>query len=119
KLLNNKGEFLSGAEGALISDIAEADDFDFADVDNRGMVTEIIDYMDKHINEFLNLKLVDVEAVKSKNFKVVVDGVNSSGGIVIPALLKEMGVEVIELYCEPNGHFPHNPEPLKDHLKGI
>jgi len=119
KLLNNKGEFLSGAEGALILDIAESDDFDFADVDNLGTVTEITDYMDKHINEVLNLKLVDVEAVKSKKFKVVVDGVNSSGGIVIPALLKKMGVEVIELYCEPNGHFPHNPEPLKEHLKDI
>ncbi len=119
KLLNNKGEFLSGAEGALILDIAESDDFDFADVDNLGTVTEITDYMDKHINEVLNLKLVDTEAVKSKKFKVVVDGVNSSGGIVIPALLEKMGVEVVKLYCEPNGHFPHNPEPLKEHLKDI
>ena len=119
KLLNNKGEFLSGAEGALILDIAESDDFDFADVDNLGTVTEITNYMDKHINEVLNLKLVDTEAVKSKKFKVVVDGVNSSGGIVIPALLEKMGVEVVKLYCEPNGHFPHNPEPLKEHLKDI
>lgn len=119
KLLNNKGEFLSGAEGALILDIAESDDFDFADVDNLGTVTEITNYMDKHINEVLNLKLVDTEAVKSKKFKVVVDGVNSSGGIVIPVLLEKMGVEVVKLYCEPNGHFPHNPEPLKEHLKDI
>lgn len=119
KLLNNKGEFLSGAEGALILEIAESDSFDFADVDSLGTITEITDYMDRHIDEILNLKLVDVEAVKSKNFKVVVDGVNSSGGIVIPALLKKMGVEVVELYCEPNGHFPHNPEPLKEHLTDI
>jgi len=119
KLLNNKGEFLSGAEGALILEIAESDSFNFADVDSLGTITEITDYMDRHIDEILNLKLVDVEAVKSKNFKVVVDGVNSSGGIVIPALLKKMGVEVVELYCEPNGHFPHNPEPLKEHLTDI
>lgn len=119
KLLNNKGEFLSGAEGALILEIAESDSFDFADVDSLGTITEITDYMDRHIDEVLNLKLVDVEAVKSKKFKVVVDGVNSSGGIVIPDLLKKMGVEVVELYCEPNGHFPHNPEPLKEHLTDI
>ena len=75
--------------------------------------------MDRHITEVLNLKLVDVNAVKQRKFKVVVDGVNSSGGIVIPALLEKMGVEVVELYCEPNGHFPHNPEPLKEHLTDI
>ena len=119
KLLNNKGEFLSGAEGALILDIAESDNFDFADVDSLGTITEINDYMDRHITEVLNLKLVDVNAVKQRKFKVVVDGVNSSGGIVIPALLEKMGVEVVELYCEPNGHFPHNPEPLKEHLTDI
>lgn len=119
KLLNNKGEFLSGAEGALILDIAESDTFDFADVDSLGTITEINDYMDRHIDEVLNLKLVDVDAVKQRKFKVVVDGVNSSGGIVIPALLEKMGVEVVKLYCEPNGHFPHNPEPLKEHLTDI
>lgn len=119
KLLNYKGEFLSGAEGALILEIAESDNFNFAEVDNLGKITEINDYMDRHIDEVLNLKLVDVDAVKQRKFKVVVDGVNSSGGIVIPALLKKMGVEVVELYCEPNGHFPHNPEPLKEHLTDI
>ncbi len=119
KLLNNKGEFLSGAEGALILEIAESDDFNFADVDSLGNITEITDYMDKHIDEVLNLKLVDIEAVKRRQFKVVVDGVNSSGGIVIPDLLEKMGVEVVKLYCEPNGHFPHNPEPLKEHLTDI
>ncbi|HUH25255.1 MAG TPA: phosphoglucosamine mutase [Flavobacterium sp.] len=119
KLLNNKGEFLSSAEGAEILTIAESEAFDFAEVDDLGTITEINDYMDRHIDQVLNLKLVDVEAVKQQKFKVVVDGVNSSGGIVIPALLEKMGVEVIKLYCEPNGHFPHNPEPLKEHLSDI
>jgi len=119
KLLNNKGEFLSGAEGALILEIAESDAFDFADVDSIGTINQINDYMDRHIEEVLNLNLVDTEAVKKKKFKVVVDGVNSSGGIVIPALLRKMGVDVVKLYCEPNGHFPHNPEPLKEHLGDI
>jgi len=119
KLLNEKGEFLSGADGAKILEIAENEAFDFADVDNLGEITENTSYMDIHINEVLNLSLVDVEAVKAKKFKVVVDGVNSSGGIIIPKLLEEMGVEVVKLYCEPNGHFPHNPEPLKEHLTDI
>lgn len=119
KLLNEKGEFLSGSEGAKILEIAENEAFDFADVDNLGEITENTSYMDIHIDEVLNLPLVDVEAVKSKKFKVVVDGVNSSGGIIIPKLLEEMGVEVVKLFCEPNGHFPHNPEPLKEHLTDI
>lgn len=119
KLLNEKGEFLSGSDGAKILEIAENEAFDFADVDNLGEITENTSYMDIHIDEVLNLPLVDVEAVKSKKFKVVVDGVNSSGGIIIPKLLEEMGVEVVKLYCEPNGHFLHNPEPLKEHLTDI
>ena len=119
KLLNAKGEFLSGADGAVILEIAESEAFVFSEVDDLGTITVIFDYMDRHINEILNLKLVDVEAVKAKKFKVVVDGVNSSGGIVIPDLLEKMGVEVVKLYCEPNGHFPHNPEPLKEHLGDI
>lgn len=119
KLLNEKGEFLSGDDGARILELAEAEAFDFADVDSLGSITHRDDYMDIHIDQVLNLPLVDVEAVKKKNFKVVVDGVNSSGGIVIPNLLRKMGVEVVELYCEPNGHFPHNPEPLKEHLGAI
>ena len=119
KLLNAKGEFLSGADGAVILEIAESEAFVFSEVDDLGTITVIFDYMDRHINEILNLKLVDVEAVKAKRFKVVVDGVNSSGGIVIPDLLEKMGVEVVKLYCEPNGHFPHNPEPLKEHLGDI
>ena len=119
KLLNAKGEFLSGAEGATILEIAEAEAFDFSNVDSLGEVTENSAYMDIHIDEVLELPLVDVEAVKARKFKVVVDGVNSSGGIVIPDLLEQMGVEVVKLYCEPNGHFPHNPEPLKEHLGDI
>ena len=119
KLLNEKGEFLNGAEGELILAKAEADDFDFADVDRLGTYSKDKSYLQKHIQEVLNLELVDVEAIKKANFKVVVDGVNSTGGIFIPALLKELNVECVELYCEPNGQFPHNPEPLKEHLTDI
>jgi phosphomannomutase len=119
KLLNEKGEFLNAENGEKILEIAEAEAFDFSDVDNLGEVTLNDAYMDIHIDEVLNMNLVDIEAVKSAKFKVVVDAVNSSGGIIIPKLLKLMGVEVVELYCEPNGHFPHNPEPLKEHLTDI
>ncbi len=119
KLLNAKGEFLSGADGAVILEIAEAEAFDFSEVDSLGEITVNEAYMDIHIDEVLNLPLVDAEAVAKRKFKVVVDGVNSSGGIIIPNLLEQMGVEVVKLYCEPNGHFPHNPEPLKEHLGDI
>ena len=119
KLLNEKGEFLSGDNGAVILEIAESEAFDFADVDNLGEVTINDAYMDIHIDEVLDLPLVDADAVRAAGFKVVVDGVNSSGGIIIPKLLEQMGVEVVKLYCEPNGHFPHNPEPLKEHLGDI
>jgi len=119
KLLNEKGEFLSGADGEKILDIAEAEAFEFSDVGSLGEVIENDAYMDIHIDEVLNLSLVDIDAVKAAQFKVVVDGVNSSGGVIIPKLLEAMGVEVVKLYCEPNGHFPHNPEPLKEHLTDI
>ncbi len=119
KLLNEKGEFLSGDDGAKILEIAEAEAFDFSEVDDLGTIQINDAYMDIHIDEVLNLPLVDAEAVAKRKFKVVVDGVNSSGGIVIPNLLEQMGVEVVKLYCEPNGHFPHNPEPLKEHLGDI
>ncbi|WP_298520902.1 phosphoglucosamine mutase [uncultured Kordia sp.] len=119
KLLNHKGEFLNGADGAEILEIAESDDFDFAEVDDLGTVTPNDTYITKHIEEVLNLPLVDVEAIKQANFKVVVDGVNSTGGIAIPQLLRALNVDVVELYCEPNGHFPHNPEPLKENLGDI
>jgi phosphomannomutase len=119
KLLNEKGEFLNGAEGTKILEIAEAEAFDFSDVDHLGTITENDAYMDIHIDEVLNLPLVDADAVAKRKYKVVVDAVNSTGGIIIPKLLEQMGVEVVKLYCEPNGHFPHNPEPLKEHLGDI
>ncbi|MGB8374680.1 MAG: phosphoglucosamine mutase [Salegentibacter sp.] len=119
KLLNSKGEFLSGDNGTQILDIAENADFEFAEVDELGKITSIEDYIDRHIEQVLALKLVDAEKIRNAGFKVVVDGVNSSGGIAIPKLLRKMGVEVVELYCEPNGQFPHNPEPLKEHLTDI
>jgi phosphomannomutase len=119
KLLNEKGEFLNGAEGEEILALAESEDFEYADVDDLGTYTKDNSYLEKHIQEVLNLELVDVEAIKKAKFKVVVDGVNSTGGIFIPALLEKLGVECIELYCTPNGQFPHNPEPLKEHLTDI
>jgi phosphomannomutase len=119
KLLNEKGEFLSGDNGAVILEIAESESFDFANVDSLGEISINDAYMDIHIDEVLDLPLVDADAVRAAGFKVVVDGVNSSGGIIIPILLEQMGVEVVKLYCEPNGHFPHNPEPLKEHLGDI
>ncbi|MES2484348.1 MAG: phosphoglucosamine mutase, partial [Bacteroidota bacterium] len=112
KLLNEKGEFLSGDDGAKILLLAQFEAFDFADVDSLGEITINDAYMDIHIDEVLDLPLVDADMVKQKKYKVVVDGVNSSGGIIIPKLLEQMGVEVVRLYCEPNGQFPHNPEPL-------
>ncbi len=119
KLLNEKGEFLNAEDGDVILKIADTNTFDFATVDNLGTYRKDKSYLEKHIQEVLNLELVDVEAIRKANFKVVVDGVNSTGGIFIPALLKELNVDCVELFCEPNGHFPHNPEPLKEHLTDI
>ncbi len=119
KLLNEKGEFLNGQDGEEILQLAENDGYTFAEVDDLGVYTKEKGYMNKHIDEVLKLDLVDVEAIKNANFKVVVDAVNSTGGIVIPDLLDRLGVECVKLYCEPNGHFPHNPEPLAEHLVDI
>lgn len=119
KLLNEKGEFLSGAEGADILGMAERADFDFAEVDKLGSIKRVDHYIDTHIEEVVMLPLVDAKKIAEAKFTVAVDGVNSTGGIAIPKLLKRLGVEVIELYCEPTGHFPHNPEPLKEHLHEI
>ncbi|RRN76815.1 phosphoglucosamine mutase, partial [Pseudoxanthomonas sp. SGD-10] len=120
KLLNNAGEFLSDKDGKEVLDIAENTDIDFADVDSLGSVSFDGSYLQKHIDKVLALPLVDVEAIKAAKFKVAVDAVNSTGGIFIPALLRALGVETIyELYCEPTGHFPHNPEPLPEHLTEI
>ncbi|MFM6947291.1 MAG: phosphoglucosamine mutase [Flavobacteriales bacterium] len=117
KLLNHKGEFISGADGSALMQIAEQESFDFAAVDQLGKITFDASYLEKHINAILDLPLVDTKAIAAANFKVVVDAVNSSGGIFVPALLKALGVvHIEELYCEPTGHFPHNPEPLPEHL---
>ncbi|MEQ8217702.1 MAG: phosphoglucosamine mutase [Arenibacter sp.] len=119
KLLNEKGEFLDAAQGAKILEIAEKEAFNFSEVDDLGTVNRNDSYIDIHIDEVLDLSLVDADVIRAAKFKVVVDGVNSTGGIAIPKLLKELGVEVVELYCDPTGHFPHNPEPLKEHLGDI
>ena len=119
KLLNEKGEFLNGADGSQILDIAESGDLIYEEVDNLGMYKKKKNFMDRHIDEVLKLELIDIDTIKSANFKVVVDAVNSTGGIVIPALLEKLGVTCIKLFCEPNGEFPHNPEPLKEHLGDI
>lgn len=120
KLLNNKGEFLSAEEGAEILNFAEKENFIFSDVDQLGQLSQRDDLLDIHIKQIKQLPLVDLEAIKNAGFSVVVDAVNSVGGIAIPKLLKAIGVEdVIELYCEPNGDFPHNPEPLPEHLTEI
>jgi len=119
KLLNEKGEFLDATEGAKILKLAESDTITFADVDNLGKITKNDAYIDLHIIEVLDLDLVNVKAIEASKFKVVVDGVNSTGGIAVPLLLERLGVNVIKLYCEPTGHFPHNPEPLKEHLTDL
>lgn len=117
KLLNNKGEFISAADGEALLSIAEKELFEFANVNQLGTVTTDAHAIDKHIESILALPLVDTKAIAAKKFKVVIDCVNSSGGIALPPLLKALGVEeVIELYCTPDGQFPHNPEPLPEHL---
>jgi len=119
KLLNNKGEFVSGLDGAEILRIAENDDYAFAEVDDLGKYERNKDGIKIHIDKILQLPLVNAEAIAQKKFKVVIDAVNSTGGISIPPLLEKLGVEYVKLYCEPNGQFPHNPEPLKEHLTDI
>lgn len=119
KLLDSKGEFLNAEAGAHILDIADKENFDFASVDDLGKISKNNTSLEMHIQEVINHPLVTVDKIKASGLKIVVDGVNSIGGIAIPALLKEFDLEVIELYCEPNGHFPHNPEPLKEHLGAL
>lgn len=116
KLLNQKGEFLNADQGAEILTTAEKEDFNFAEVDYLGKVMTNSAYIDFHIEKVLAHPLVNINKVKKAKFKVVFDGVNSTGGISIPPLLEALGVEVVKLYCEPNGIFPHNPEPLAKHL---
>jgi phosphomannomutase len=119
KLLNAKGEFINSEEGAEVLRLAEADAFDFADVDHIGTVTLNNDWTQRHIDAVLALDLVDVPAVRQARLRVVVDAVNSVGGFCVPQLLEAMGVEVVKLHCEPDGHFAHNPEPLPEHLKDL
>ena len=120
KLLNEKGEFLNAVEGAEVLSIAAAEAFEFADIDHLGHYTKDDSYDQKHIDSVLALELVDVEAIRKANFKVAIDCVNSVGGVVLPKLLKQLGVETIEgLYCEPTGDFQHNPEPLEKNLTDI
>jgi len=119
KLLNSKGEFIDAQAGEMILESAANEDFSYAEVDDLGIETKDDSYLQKHIDAVLNLTLVEKEQIAKKGFKVVVDGVNSTGGIFIPALLEQLGVEVVKLYCDPTGHFPHNPEPLEKHLGAI
>ncbi len=120
KLLNEKGEFLNATEGAEVLALAAAEAFEFADIDHIGHYTKDDSYDQKHIDSVLALDLVDVEAIRKANFKVAIDCVNSVGGVVLPKLLKQLGVETIEgLYCEPTGDFQHNPEPLEKNLTDI
>ena len=119
KLLDKNGEFLNAEAGAEILKLAEDSTVTFAEVDALGAIHKNDAYIDIHIDEVLDLDLVDEDPIKAANFKIVVDGVNSTGGIAIPMLLERLGVYVEKLYCEPTGNFPHNPEPLKEHLTDI
>lgn len=118
KLLNEKGEFLTAAEGQAVLDCAEAGDFDFSDVDGMGTIVDE-DFTDRHLDEVLALPAVDVEAVRKAGFTVVLDAVNSVGGIIMPRLLERLGVRCIELNCNPDGEFAHNPEPLPKNLEEL
>jgi len=120
KLLNHKGEFISAEDGQAILDLAESADYNFSEVKKIGKYTTQDHYIQKHIDMVIDLPLVDVAAIRERKFKVVVDAVNSTGGIAIPKLLKSLGVaEVRELYCYPDGNFPHNPEPLPENITHI
>ncbi len=120
KLLNEKGEFISGDDGQHVLQIAEAEAFNFADVDALGNVIKNDSYLEKHIQAILDLPLVNKDLIASANISVVVDAVNSTGGIFVPAMLEALGVkQITKLYCEPTGHFPHNPEPLPEHLTDL
>ena len=120
KLLNAKGEFINEKDGAEVLEIADGEKYTFVDVNLLGKVTKNDSYFRKHIDKILALSLVDVDAIKKADFKVVIDCVNSTGGIVLPQLLNALGVDkIVELYCDPTGEFPHNPEPLPENLRDI
>jgi len=116
KLLDSKGEFLDGIAGNEIVSISENDNYTFSDVYNLGTIKKVDNTMQIHINSVLNLNLVNTEEIKKNKLKVVVDGVNSTGGIIVPLLLKQLNIEFEAIHCEPTGHFAHNPEPLKKNL---
>ena len=120
KLLNNKGEFISAEDGKQLLSFIEKNQFSFASVEELGIVTFNDNYIDEHINKVLELNHVDINAIKEAELSVVIDAVNSTGGIVIPKLLKALKCkEITEIYCTPNGEFPHNPEPLAEHLEDL
>ncbi|MDC3198630.1 phosphoglucosamine mutase [Flavobacteriaceae bacterium] len=119
KLLDHKGEFLNSIHCQRVLDIAKSDAVEFASVDELGIITKNRAYFDIHIDTVLDLEYVNTKAISDCKFKVVVDAVNSTGGIAIPLLLERLGVEPVKLHCEPNGHFSHNPEPLKKHLTDL
>ena len=119
KLLNSKGEFISSSDGQEVLKIAENFNFDSNEKHIIGEVVEKDYYIDHHIEKILKLDLIDIDSIKKKNFKIVVDAVNSTGGIAVPKLLEKLNVNVIKLYCDPTGDFPHNPEPLKENLSDL
>ena len=119
KLLDSKGEFLSSTHSQRVLDIASNNSMNFSDVDSLGKVFTDNSYFDKHIDSVISLSYVNEKSIRNSNFRVVVDGVNSTGGIVVPMLLERLGVDVIKIHCDPNGNFPHNPEPLKEHLADL
>ncbi len=119
KLLNSKGEFLSSLDGQEVLKISKTFNADLHQPEKTGELVEKDSYIDIHINEILKLDLVDVESIKNRGYKIVVDAVNSTGGIAVPKLLEKLGVNVIKLYCDPTGDFPHNPEPLKENLSDL
>jgi len=119
KLLKADGEFINATAGAKVLEYAEKEAFNYAEVDHLGTLKERSDYIEKHIEATLAIDHVNLEGIRKQKFKVVVDGVNSSGGIAIPELLNALNIEVVKIHCEPNGHFPHNPEPLKENLTDL
>ena len=119
KLLNSKGEFLSSLDGQEVLKISKTFNADLHQPEKTGELVEKHSYIDIHINEILKLDLVDIESIKNRGYKIVVDAVNSTGGIAVPKLLEKLGVNVIKLYCDPTGDFPHNPEPLKENLSDL
>ncbi len=120
KLLNDKGEFISNEQGIAVLQIAQTNSFNFVEVNSLGSCSTRQDYLQYHIQKILALDLIDLAAIKKRNFKILVDGVNSVGGIAIPALLRALGVEnIVELYCTPDGNFQHNPEPLPENLNAV